>query len=48
VAERRFPPPWSIEQGETNFVVKDSDGQQLAYSRTELIKKGSRPKGPAK
>jgi hypothetical protein len=28
---RRFPPPWSVEEGETYFVVKDSDGQQLAY-----------------
>jgi hypothetical protein len=21
--ERRFPPPWSVEEGETYFVVKD-------------------------
>jgi hypothetical protein len=28
---RRFPPPWSVEEGKTYFVVKDSDGQQLAY-----------------
>jgi hypothetical protein len=28
---RRFPPPWSVEKGETYFVVKDNDGQQLAY-----------------
>jgi hypothetical protein len=27
----RFPPPWSIEEGGTYFVVKDSDGQALAY-----------------
>ena len=27
----RFPPPWSVEEGETYFVVKDNDGQQLAY-----------------
>ena len=31
VTERRFPPPWSVEEGETYFVVKDNDGQQLAY-----------------
>src|SRR6516225_8407073 len=30
-AARRFPPPWSVEAGETYFVVKDNDGQQLAY-----------------
>ena len=23
--------PWSVEEGETYFVVKDHDGQQLAY-----------------
>jgi hypothetical protein len=28
---RRFPPPWSVEEGETYFVVKDNDGQALAY-----------------
>jgi hypothetical protein len=28
---RRFPSPWSVEEGETYFVVKDNDGQQLAY-----------------
>jgi hypothetical protein len=28
---RRFPPPWSVEEGEKYFVVKDNEGQQLAY-----------------
>jgi hypothetical protein len=28
---RRFPPPWSVEEQETWFVVRDYDGQQLAY-----------------
>jgi hypothetical protein len=28
---RRFPLPWSIEEGETYFVVKDNNGQKLAY-----------------
>ena len=28
---RRFPPPWSIEEGQTWFVVKDNGGQKLAY-----------------
>ena len=31
MAQRHFPPPWSVEEGETDFVVKDNDGQQLAY-----------------
>jgi hypothetical protein len=28
---RRFPPPWSIDELEECFVVKDQNGQQLAY-----------------
>jgi len=28
---RRFPPPWSVEEGQTYFVVKDNGGQKLAY-----------------
>jgi hypothetical protein len=30
VTERRFPPPWSIEELDACFVVTDSAGQQLA------------------
>jgi hypothetical protein len=26
-----FPPPWSVEEQEACFVVRDHDGQQLAY-----------------
>jgi hypothetical protein len=29
VSNRRFPPPWSIEDIGTAFVVKDSGGQKL-------------------
>jgi len=28
---RRFPPPWSVEEQEACFVMRDHDGQQLAY-----------------
>jgi hypothetical protein len=28
---RRFPPPWSIEEHTESFIVKDANGQQLAY-----------------
>jgi hypothetical protein len=28
---RRFPPPWSIDERTESFVVKDANGQQLAY-----------------
>jgi hypothetical protein len=29
-APRRFPPPWSVEELDACFVVRDHDGQQLA------------------
>ena len=28
---RRFPPPWSVEDIDACFVVKDHGGQKLAY-----------------
>jgi len=31
MAERRFPPPWSVEDSGAAFVVKDSAGQKLGY-----------------
>jgi hypothetical protein len=35
---RRFPPPWSIEElNDACFVVKDSNGQQLAYVRWAAV-----------
>ena len=35
MAARRFPPPWSVEEQEACFVVRDHDGQQLAYDYFE-------------
>jgi hypothetical protein len=29
--ERRFPPPWSVEQIPGGFKVLDANGQSLAY-----------------
>ena len=29
--EGHFPPPWSVEQLDSCFVVKDLNGQALAY-----------------
>ena len=26
-----FPPPWSIEERQESFIVKDANGQMLAY-----------------
>ena len=31
MASRRFPPPWSVEDIDAAFVVKDGSGQKLAY-----------------
>jgi hypothetical protein len=28
---RRFPPPWSVEEQDACFVVRDQNGQALAY-----------------
>jgi len=28
---RRFPPPWTVEELDACFVVRDGNGQQLAY-----------------
>jgi hypothetical protein len=32
---RRFPPPWSVEELDTCFVVTDSAKQKLAYVHFE-------------
>jgi hypothetical protein len=29
--ERRFPPPWTVEELDACFVVKDASGQRLGY-----------------
>src|SRR6516165_5857297 len=29
--DRRFPPPWTVEEQQACFVLRDHDGQQLAY-----------------
>jgi hypothetical protein len=28
---RRFPPPWTVEETEACFIVRDHNGQALAY-----------------
>ena len=28
---RRFPPPWSVEENAACFIVRDANGQALAY-----------------
>jgi hypothetical protein len=36
VQELCFPPPWSVEELDACFVVRDHNGQQLAYVEDEL------------
>jgi hypothetical protein len=31
MTSRRFPPPWTVESQDACYVVRDRDGQQLAY-----------------
>jgi len=31
MSERRFPAPWSAELQPNYYVVRDADGQQIAY-----------------
>jgi hypothetical protein len=31
---RRFPPPWSVEETDACFIVRDGNGQALAYAST--------------
>ena len=35
MAERRFPPPWSVDEQAACFIVRDSNGQALAYAYFE-------------
>ena len=33
---RSFPPPWTVEEQSACFVVRDHDGQALAYVYFEM------------
>jgi hypothetical protein len=35
MARRRFPPPWSAEVTPNSFIVRDHNGQALAYGDYE-------------
>jgi hypothetical protein len=39
---RRFLPPWSVEELDAGFVVRDHSGQQLAYAKGRLTNKCAR------
>jgi hypothetical protein len=40
---RRFPPRWSIEEGDNYFVVRDREGQQLAYVHFDNPRAATKP-----
>jgi hypothetical protein len=31
IPQRRFPPPWSVEETDACFIVRDKNGQARAY-----------------
>jgi hypothetical protein len=31
MTDRRFPPPWSIDEHDQCLIVRDADGQALGY-----------------
>jgi hypothetical protein len=35
MSSRRFPPPWSVEELSTSYVIRDDNGQKLAYVHFE-------------
>ena len=43
MTERRFPPPWTVEEGDNYFVVRDGEGQQLAYVHFDNPRAAAKP-----
>jgi hypothetical protein len=43
---RRFPPPWSVEEQSACFVVRDHNGQQLAYVALGVLRGRGLPYPP--
>jgi hypothetical protein len=40
---RHFPPPWTVEDKDTYFIVHDYNGQALAYVYAEDKRTGTKP-----
>jgi hypothetical protein len=47
VPERHFPPPWSVEETDACFIVRDANGHALAYSRRSRDAARRRTSSPA-
>jgi hypothetical protein len=43
VSPRRFPPPWSVEETDACFIVRNADGQALAYTKSQRQTETHRP-----
>jgi len=46
MSERRFTPPWFVEEGNSYFVVRDREGQQLAYVHFDNPRAAAKPLTP--
>ena len=40
---RHFPPPWTVEDKGAYFIVRDHNGQDLAYVYAEDKRTGAKP-----
>ena len=40
---RHFPPPWTVEDKDAYFIVRDHNGQALAYVYAEDRRTGAKP-----
>ena len=40
---RRFPPPWTVEDKDAYFIVRDHNGQALSYVYAEDKRTGAKP-----
>ena len=41
MTDRRFPPPWTLDEHDECFIVRDADGQALAYVYFEEERDGA-------
>ena len=41
--QRRFPPPWTVEDKDSYFIVRDRNGQALAYVYAKDKRTGTKP-----
>jgi len=42
VPERRFPPPWTAEETDACFIVRDATGQALGFSISRTSRDAAR------